>query len=197
MNYDNTDKMMKIIDKYIVKEFNSFTISGFDDLHYIKKCATMYNRIRKKVVNYLLDLLEKDYLDSGGDIDFLDDLHDMFLTMLEKPNLTTGYSFNNEFERKASRLAEELEVSVNEQESIDKAKRILSRMVGEYADITTITAYIESYKSQDIAEVIWHSQPDDRVCNTCGKLNNKVYSINELPMLPQHWGCRCWIEPID
>ena len=45
---------------------------------------------------------------------------------------------------------------------------------------------------------IYHSENTNSTCNDCKKHDNEVYyDIKDIPKLPIHPNCRCWIETVD
>ncbi len=49
-----------------------------------------------------------------------------------------------------------------------------------------------------MAKYIFHSEKSKTTCAECTKLDGKVYGdINNIPKLPIHPNCRCWIETIE
>ena len=44
---------------------------------------------------------------------------------------------------------------------------------------------------------VWHSENDERICDDCASRNGEVFEDkNDIPNLPIHPNCRCWVEEI-
>lgn len=200
--YEHTDKIIAMIDRVIVKEFGKFKsqmVSGFDELNFFKETDKLYKKVDKKVKKYFLTLATSLYKKYGGDIDEIDELHELLLSFYDEVDKTTRYIYNKEVERKRDRLAESLYSCTSKAEvpkEVTTAMKYMSRMVTQYADDITLAIFILVLQQKGIKHVKWITENDNRVCNFCVPLHNKVYPIDKIPDR-QHWGCRCWIEPVD
>ncbi|WP_416188184.1 minor capsid protein [Clostridium perfringens] len=82
------------------------------------------------------------------------------------------------------------------QKEIDKGIYNALRVIRtETANIVNV-ATLDRYKSKGVKKVRVITAPDERRCATCGGLNNKVYSIDKAPHLPNHAQCRCCYAPV-
>lgn len=198
--YDYSDDIIKMLDKIILKEFNNSKVkvlNGFDELHYFKECDILYKKLDKSVRKYLTVLANKVYSEYDGDTDLIEELSELIDVFLTKPERTTGYAYDSEVLRKKDRLTEVLyTVSRGEvTNEFDKARNLFSKMVAQYCDDITFATYILTLKQNGCKMVKWRTEEDLRVCHLCDPLDNKVFPIDDIPP-KQHWGCRCWIEPV-
>lgn len=114
--------------------------------------------------------------------------------ILEQTDFLTLYRFNSESERKCQRLIEALAVSEDRDFEVNKALRLWSQQLGQYAINVTDYAVIQAYEDAGIEFVEWVTQEDERVCNECYALNGQVFRIDSVP--PKvHYGCRCMFRP--
>ena len=95
-------------------------------------------------------------------------------------------------DRKKQRLAEAIDAAQDKTREIDKALRLWTRQVGQYADNAVDQARVQAFRDAGIERVWWVTQHDDRVCETCDERDGQIYSIDDLP--PKHWNCRCRIQ---
>ena len=51
-------------------------------------------------------------------------------------------------------------------------------------------------KDAGVEEVEWVTQQDEKVCAECEPLDGQIFKIDKVPMLPRHYGCRCYIIPV-
>jgi SPP1 gp7 family putative phage head morphogenesis protein len=65
----------------------------------------------------------------------------------------------------------------------------------EVAHIQTQAA-TQRYKDYGIERVQIWADEDERRCEQCGKLHEKIYNINEHIPLPAHPRCRCCVVPV-
>ena len=115
--------------------------------------------------------------------------------ILTDTDFITMYRFDAETERKAFRLAEQLEVAPNRDREIDKALKAWSQQLAQYALNFTDYAVVQAFEDAGIKVVEWVSEKDMRVCNSCYALNGQHLHVDEIPRKP-HWGCRCRIRPV-
>lgn len=104
----------------------------------------------------------------------------------------TKYIFMQEVDRKRSRHTEAVIASEIPEKETDKALRLWSNMVRQYADNITDRAYEETLKKDGAKEVMWVTQRDGKVCSECSERDGKMYPINKIPSKP-HIGCRCYV----
>lgn len=65
----------------------------------------------------------------------------------------------------------------------------------EMAHLSTEAAK-QRYTDYGIQEVQFWASPDERTCETCGKLHKKVYPVGAQIPCPAHVRCRCQIIPV-
>ena len=203
--YGPCDKAIKAMNREIVEDFGKLKMSKWDEINIIRTVVTVYrNSVRKARKRYwevsfeayvlAMILLEEDMMkaqrmaDKAITMDWVD-------KRLEETNFVTLYRFNSEAERKAYRLAEQLEVSPDRNRAIDKAMKDWSRQLGQYAINFTDEAVVQAYKDAGVKTVIWVTEEDERRCNECMELHGQEFPINEVPPKP-HYGCRCWLRPV-
>ncbi|ELC8455780.1 minor capsid protein [Clostridium perfringens] len=54
----------------------------------------------------------------------------------------------------------------------------------------------DRYKKAGIEKVKWCTAPDERTCPKCSGLNERIFDINDTPIIPAHPRCRCTYIPI-
>ena len=117
--------------------------------------------------------------------------------MLEEEDFVTLYDYENEWERKRQRLSEALAATNAPNKEIDKALKLAILQVSHYADKATAKAALQAFKDAGVKKVKWITERDDRVCEKCEPLDGKVFDIDAVPQIPQHWRCRCRLEIYD
>lgn len=108
----------------------------------------------------------------------------------------TKYSFKNELERKASKLAESV-LSQDKAErpaEIDAAMRAAARMTNQSVIGITDAAVKQAYEDRGITQVMWIAVNDRKRCKVCTERNGQIYNIGSVPAKP-HPNCRCWTVP--
>ena len=115
--------------------------------------------------------------------------------ILSETDFVTLYRFDSEQERKAFRLAEALEVPENRNAEIDRALRLWSRQIGQYAINMTDAAMLQAMQDAGIEYAQWVTMRDERVCHECRDLDGRVFPVDEFPPKP-HYGCRCRMRPV-
>ena len=115
-------------------------------------------------------------------------------------NPTTGYLYENEADRKRSRLAEALIAAVlfglraEYHKELRKFANLWKTQTTQYAITVVDTTRIDTFKKNGIRRVRWETQKDERVCKECRERDEKIYDIDNLP--DKHYGCRCWYIPV-
>lgn len=203
--YAPCDVAIKAMNKEIVEDFGRLKMSKWDEVNIIRTVATVYRTEVKKArkryweVAYEAYILGMILLEIEGDR--ARRMADKSITMewvdriLDETNFVTLYRFNSETERKAYRLAEQLEVGPDRNRLIDKAMKDWSRQIGQYAINFTDYAVIQAFTDAGIERVEWVTEKDERTCHFCGALDGQEFPIDEIPPKP-HYGCRCRLKPI-
>ena len=84
------------------------------------------------------------------------------------------------------RLMEEFNVSYNRADSLVRT---------EMAHIQTKAAE-QRYKDAGLRRVQVWAKEDERLCDICGKLHEKYYTLGQPLPIPAHTRCRCCIVPV-
>lgn len=202
--YESCDRAIKALNRQIVEAFGRLKTANLDRVNVIRTVIAVYTESAEKAKKryrkvgwdaYLLGLLL-----CGIDGDRANRMAGKAITatwvddMMEKTDPVTLYRFDAETERKAYRLAEALEVSPNRNLEIEKAMRLWSRQVGQYAINVTDSAMVRAFQDAGVEMVKWQTQHDERVCNECHAYDGQVFHIGEIP--PKHWNCRCVLIPM-
>lgn len=206
MNYDLSEKAIRDMNKRNLRAFDGLKTLKFDELNVMRTVTKIYDNsvklAKRRYMEIALDAFLEALILAGMDRDEAEDLaeetitEDWVLDMLEDYNELTLYRFDTEVERKKQRTEEALLAALNKNEEVDKALRLWTRQVAQYADNSVIYATIDGYKAAGVKKVKWVSENDGRVCVTCHERNGKIYLIDKLPLYPAHWWCRCVILPV-
>lgn len=203
--YAPCDVAIKAMNKEIVEDFGRLKMSKWDDVNVIRTVVTVYRTEAKKARKRYWEVAFEAYILAmiilGEDGQKTHQMADKAITMewvdkfLDETNPLTQYRFNSETERKAYRLAEQLEVSPDRNRAIDRAMKDWSRQIGQYAIDFTDRAVIQAFADAGIEQVEWETEKDERTCNSCGGLDGEKFPIAEIPVKP-HYGCRCRLKPV-
>ena len=203
--YAPCDVAIKSMNREIVEDFGRLKMSKLDDINVIRTVVTVYRTEAKKARKRYWEVAFEAYILAmiilGEENRKSQQMADKSITMewvdrfLEETNQVTQYRFNNEVERKAYRLAEQLEVTPDRNRAIDKAMKDWSRQIGQYAIDFTDQAVIQAFKDAGIKEAEWVTENDEKRCNSCESLDGQVFPIDEIPPKP-HYGCRCRLKPL-
>ena len=202
--YQSCDRAIRAMNRENVEAFGRLKMAKWDELHIIRTVTAVYTqsarRARKRYHGvawdaYLIGLMmcgipEKKARQMVREVITLTWVD----RILERVDPVTQYRFDRETERKAYRLAEALEVAEKRNAEIDKALRLWSRMLSQYAINITDYAMIHAFEDAGVKRVRWVTQKDERVCSECASYDEKVFRINEIPT--KHWNCRCYLVPV-
>ena len=186
----------------------------FDELNVMSEIDSLYGRLEKEArkrfrllfINIFFQTLllavrkgVTAYSTAAAYDDRLEELAEMHIAnLLKEPNQTTLYAWDTEHLRKRDKAKESVNASVGKavkQVALDKAIRQWSGMAKEYADLTSLDALLAAYQAAGVKRVRVVTERDSRVCGKCNALDGKIFSIKKVP-LPQHFGCRCHVEPV-
>jgi Phage Mu protein F like protein. len=209
--FDYTDEE---IAEYIKKEVrifsklrNSLSALKFDELNKAERSALIYVKktyedLYDEYIPYLERIVKKNFKNVKTPKENVSDseVKKFVKDFLETPDHVTKYIFNDETERKRARMFEAL-ISMmiagqkNYRAELKVCMRLWTRQIQQTADDITMASLIESYKKSGVKKVVWHTQGDEKVCAECKKLDKKVFDINNVPEIPQHYACRCYVTP--
>jgi len=205
MDFKQADKAIRDINKRNLRAFDRLKTLKFDELNVLQSVTKVYDdavriaKLRYQQIAYdayIAAMVEAGVSEKKARKEAEEELWDLFiLDLLEEENETTLYSFDNEIERKKQRLIEALSVAHNKDEEIDKALRLLTLQLAQYADEAVVAATIKGYKDAGIKRVRWVTMEDNRVCAECQKRDGKIYDIDKVPDRA-HWKCRCILVPV-
>ena len=209
--FDYTDEE---IAEYIKKEVrifsklrNSLSALKFDELNKAERSALIYVKktyedLYDEYIPYLERIVKKNFKNvKTPKVNASDSEVKKFVKdFLETPDHVTKYIFNDETERKRARMFEALIAMMiagkkDYRAELKVCMRLWTRQIQQTADDITMASLIESYKKSGVKKVVWHTQGDHKVCEDCKKLDKKVFDINNIPEIPQHYACRCYVTP--
>ncbi len=193
--YDYADKILTLLFKQFIELFDNLKVNFFlDELNVFEKVNSLYEEIDELSQMWLTNIAAKAYKDAGGKDASVIDRQWLTEKVLGEYDKVTKYVYTNEVDRKRSRLAEALMTGENLNGEADKALKLWSAMISQYAITAVDTATLAAYGSLGVREVVWKSISDGRRCKVCMERDGRVYLINEAPPKP-HIGCRCYFVP--
>ena len=197
---------MAKITKKVSQQFRHNRLALFDDMNVLKtkkhvhKLYKDVTKIIKKELFAVVDYISKEIYDEALALGFDGDVRDLdeawIEDFFEEFNPVTKYVFNNEIERKESRLFEALVSSKRElHQSYKTAENLLLRQVKQYGIDLEDAIALTVYKDMGVKEVMWVTEQDHKTCGDCKELDGEIYKLNEAP--PKlHLNCRCYYIPV-
>lgn len=205
--FEYTDKVVKTYLKQILKAFRRMqrrTITAFDEANTMQIINSEWNGIMaliiealKKIALYYYRAALRTCRIEREATSFMIDA--WLMGLLDDLDFVTHYQFNNEADRKRSRLIESvLSVFTNtdKKKQIDIGMRYLVRQFEQTADNITSAAVIHGYEDAGVELVEWVTQRDEKVCAECEPLDGKIFPIHDCPPCPEHYNCRCFLLPV-
>ena len=203
--YEPCDKAIKAMDRESVEAFGQLKMSNWDRVNIIRTVVAVYRTSVKKARRRYYEVAFEAYILAmmmlEEDIRKAQEMAEKEITMewvdeiLDQTDFVTLYRFNSEAERKAYRLAEQLEVSPDRNRLIDRALRDWSKQLGQYAIQFTDEAVVQAFKDAGVERVQWMTEEDERRCHACSERHGVEYEIDEIPPKP-HYGCRCRLKAV-
>lgn len=190
--YDYTDKALKYLRRFYIREFNKAESQlRTDDLNVIQVTTNLYDRLRKETIKVFLRIARQKYKECGGDT-----LAEMWLLgFLGKSNPLTGYIWLNDVDRKRQYYTESIMSGGSIEKETKKALRYFYGAVKEYADLVTFEAAVQAFTDTGAQYVEWITAVDERVCEVCGSRHGRKYRIDNVPRIP-HYNCRCYLRRV-
>lgn len=193
--YDYSDKITAFLIKCFIEMFDSIRAEiFFDEKSVFDTVNKIYEKLDDFSQEWLTQIASKAYKDAGGEDNSFINRQWLTENILEEYDRVTKYVYTNEVDRKRSRLIESLIASDNKADEIDRALKLWSAMISQYAITAVDVATLTAYKSLGVREVVWRSIKDGKQCGVCLSRDGKVYLIDEVPPKP-HIGCRCYLVP--
>lgn len=203
--YSAADKSIQRMNRRNIRAFDGLRLMKHDELNIIREVSSVYDESAKRARTqyfeiafdaYIIALIEArirnreatEWADIYITLGWVDDI-------LEGTDPVTMYKFTTETERKKQRLMEALSVSERWNDEIDKALRYWTLQIGQYAINVVDRARLDAFKRAGIKKVKWITEKDERVCETCDELDEKVFDIDDVPAKP-HINCRCRLRPV-
>lgn len=205
MNYEYADRAIKDLNRRALRAFNGLRTMKFDELNVMRTVKRVYADLVKRAKAWYLRIAQDAYITALMEAgiaeararEMAEDsiTEDWVLDMLEDYDGVTLYSFNNEVERKTERTVEALLATEERNREIDKALRLFTQQLGQYADNSVMLATVDGYMDGGVKFVRWNATDDEKTCVSCGKMDGKVYKIEDIPDKP-HPRCRCWLTAV-
>jgi SPP1 gp7 family putative phage head morphogenesis protein len=166
---------------------------------HVRKLYKDVYKIIKKEFAAILNPLYQEIYDEALALGFDGDLRDLdevwIEEFFEEFNPVTKYVFNNEIDRKESRLFEALVASSLEKiKSYKTAENLLVRQVKQYAIDLEDSVAKTVYKDLGVEKVVWIAEKDYKTCGVCSELDGQIFNLNNAPP-KQHYNCRCCLVP--
>ena len=199
--FDYADKLLNIYLRQMLRKFSKTQnkLLSFDELNVINT-QTAVNDLYEEALKLALEAYRKIakyyYRLVRNDDDFP---LDMWLSdLLSAYDPVTYYLFYPEEDRKRARMLEAMlsaRTKADLKKEVFKAYRYWARQFKHYLDKTAVNAVIEAYKRNGYSLFEWVTAHDEKVCAECEPKDGKLYTLKELPPLPLHYNCRCYIIP--
>lgn len=196
MTFEYTDKVIKIIDKQLIEEFQKLnSLASFDNVNVIGRVSTAFQNINLLLMKIYLLLANRVYHESRSTDEDAELDEAWVRRILNDYDPVSKYVFTNEFDRRRARLSEALIASNNKSQELNAALHALAFMCRIYADRITDEATMQAYVDDGVERIRWVAEKDNRTCSTCKERDGKIYDIDEVPDDP-HPNCRCKRERV-
>jgi hypothetical protein len=216
-NYEYVDEVVTKLKALIPRWLNNsrLRLSTFDEVNVLsvkKQITEEYEKISNQATQGYFQIAKRTYREAyeyAKILGYKDGTYNpiwlgIITDWLLEYDEVTGYVFSNELERKRDRLIErilslalkgKLMNSPEVLSAFKQASKYINAQVTEYGNIVAHKAMIKAYEDAGVERVVWLSEYDNRVCDTCLSYSGFEFDINKVPPRP-HWGCRCWLLPI-
>ena len=203
--YEPCDQAIRAMNRENLKAFGRLKMAKWEQLNVIREVTELYTesakRARKRYYEIAFEVYVLIMLWCDEEPKKAHEMAEKAITyewvdaILDETDFVTLYRFNAETERKAQRLTEALAATENRNFEIDKALRLWSRQLGQFAINFTDYAAMQAYEDAGVEMVQWVTQKDGLVCVECHALDGQVFRVQEVPRKP-HIGCRCFWKAV-
>ena len=203
--YGACDKAIKAMNRSNLEAFGRLKMAKFDKLNVIQTVKRLYKKSEKEAQNRYYEVAFEAYLlmlalcnvepRKAHEMAEKNITEAWVADVLSQTDFVTLYRFDTEAERKAYRLAEALEAAEDKDGEINKALRLWSQQLGQYAINMTDYAMLAALDDAGVQFAQWVTMRDEKVCGECGAMDSQIFRVDEWPSKP-HWGCRCRMRPI-
>lgn len=187
--YDYLDEVLKRVVVRIYDAFSRFRCLRFDELHIVGELQDLYSELETINIEAYTTIANYYYRSESKTARTLDRL--WLDRVLTTPSEVMKYAYGGEVVRKRDRLLEALIATKGSVAEIDKAMRYWTQMTGWFSVEVADQAVTQAREDIGVAEVMWCSEHDAKVCDYCWKLNKQVFRADAVPPKP-HPNCRCW-----
>ena len=201
--YALSDITIKNLHRKAIKRFElakrRLLIQGFDELNVASRLDALYKDLEQDNREAFETLYKarfkelEEYLKRRDTVDVMVEIE----LLLKEPNDVTHYAYDTEVLRKRDRAKEAIDAVPTKQQKqleLDKALRLWSQQTDQYCDLVSDAATVKAFQKAGVSKVIWNTQKDGKVCDTCHDREGQVYYVRNLPT--KHPRCRCWITPL-
>lgn len=177
----NVKALYKKLEKDAQKQFEAIATISFSDA--IQECVE-FGIVSEKEADRIRDAF-------GA--------HKTVLGVLKSYGDVTKYVYENEVDRKRSRLLEAIladksaGIRMNVIKDFNASRDLWIGQIVQTALDVEDAAVLAAYIAAGVETVVWMTEDDDRVCEVCDERDQQEYPIEDVPPKP-HYGCRCWLE---
>jgi len=196
--YQLSDKASKLLNRKEIRRFEAArrkcVIAGFDELNVIKTITQLYKDLAADNKKAFFDLAVMAYQDAQPNGKKEPDMS-WLLALLNSYDPVYLVVYTHEVERKRDRMIEGVIASSSKAKEFRRGLSLWSRFTGHELDRITDEATLKAFRDAGVKKVCWVTERDEKVCETCGPRDGKVYDIDKVPPKP-HLNCRCWLVAV-
>lgn len=202
--YKETDKGIDYINRRIVRGFGMLDLDELNrlgnDYLTITRVKDLYKELDKVNRQTYRRIYYADYRkaykevnkrlprDEEIDYQFLEEMYESY-------DPITGYVYDAELDRKASRTAENIIARDYVITTKYTAMKYWARQSDQYAVESSDRARYKAYRSSGVEYFKWIAEYDEKTCDTCLEYHEEVFRYDMIPDKP-HYNCRCYIVPV-
>lgn len=197
--YQLSDRASKLLNRKAINRFDKAkrdcNLLHIDELNVIKVLTALYKDLAEDNKKAFLDLAVMAYQDAQPHGKKEPDMS-WLLALLDSYDPVYLVVYTHEVERKRDRLIEGVIAASSKTVEFRRGLSLWSRLTGHELDRITDEATLKAFRDSGVKKVRWRTEEDDKVCETCGPRDGKVYDIDKVPEKP-HINCRCWLESAE
>lgn len=196
--YTLSDQAAKLLNRKAIRRFDKAkrdcNLLHIDELNVIKVLTALYKDLAADNKKAFFDLAVMAYQNAQPHGKKEPDMS-WLLALLDSYDPVYLVVYTNEVERKRDRMIEGVIASSSKTKEFRRGLSLWSKLSAHECDRITDEATLKAFRDSGVKKVRWVTERDEKVCETCGPRDGKVYDIDKVQPKP-HVNCRCVLQPV-
>ena len=205
--YSYADEELQDLKQFVSAKFhNAANVMSFDEVNITDSKAlalSLYKELTSQNKKVFERVAKKSYKatieEVGAEPKDWFDIATLIAILLKRYHPITQYKYSSEVERKRDRFMESMLSATDDVSFRNSFNSAASRWFDQsrqYTDFAVAEGRKQALKDAGVKYVKWQAEKDERTCEECKGLDGQIFKIDEVPEIPMHRRCRCWLVPV-